>query len=266
MRLQEKLMNGLHRIVLCVPTVIVAAAAFGLSSGQIQAAEGHGGGAGHYGPGFAGPGYRGGYGGGYGGYGRGGYGYGGYGYGGWGYGWGWGGFGLGLGLGAGYYGYPYYGYPYYPYGYPGYPYAYGYPGYSSYAGPALDPNSPVAAIGPVAHPGSAASALSITIPPIPGQEIDTSVSLIIRTAADATVWINGVKTTQTGPRREFASSGLTPGRTYTFDIRAQWVAADGRTMDLQRRIPVQAGERRSVDFNQPPSSDVTTVEPRTSQK
>jgi uncharacterized protein (TIGR03000 family) len=80
------------------------------------------------------------------------------------------------------------------------------------------------------------------------------VILSIRVPADAVVRINGEKTTQSGPRREFAASGLVPGRSYTFAINAQWTAPDGEVVDLQRRVSVQGGERRAIDFLMPPPS------------
>jgi uncharacterized protein (TIGR03000 family) len=229
-------MNALKRSFPTLSTFILALGTMAISSGTNKAnAQGHGGGGGHFAGSFA----RGGYGG-YGGYGRGGYG--GYGYGGrgWGYGgygWGWGGFGwgLGLGLGLGYYGGPYYGYPYYPYsGYPYGPYAYGYSAYpyaAGYAGP--NPNMPP---NPVSQAGGVVS---------------SDVTLMIRTPPDATVSINGTKSTQTGTSREFVSTGLAPGRSYTFTIRAEWKTADGKMMDHERSIPVQAGERRLIDFTLP---------------
>jgi uncharacterized protein (TIGR03000 family) len=246
-------MKTLTRFMFARPAVFAAALVLWCEGGQAFAAgEGHGGAIPHGGVAYGGRGYYGGHG--YGGYGYGGRGY----YGGWGWGWG----GVGLGFGYGYYGYPYYGYPYYggyPAGYPDYGPA-GYP-YAAYSGATPPPVPPAGGpVGPVASPGSAASALNISIPPIPGQAIDTDVTLIIRSNPDATIWINGVKTTQTGARREFTSSGLTPGRTYTFDVRAQWGGADGRALDLHRRVPVQAGERRSIDFTQPPVAEAAVVE------
>jgi uncharacterized protein (TIGR03000 family) len=74
------------------------------------------------------------------------------------------------------------------------------------------------------------------------------VLLSIRVPADATVRINGVPTTQMGPRREFMSSGLSPGRTYTFVVTAHWTESSGKPVALERRISVQGGERRNVDF------------------
>jgi uncharacterized protein (TIGR03000 family) len=77
---------------------------------------------------------------------------------------------------------------------------------------------------------------------------DTDVTLIVRTTPDAVVWINGSKTTQTGPRREFVSAGPEPGRIYTFQVRAQWTGSDGQSVEATRPISVVAGEKRVVDF------------------
>jgi uncharacterized protein (TIGR03000 family) len=237
-----------------IATLVLTAILFGTGSDSAKAAgQGHGGGAGHIaGGGFAHGGY-GGYGGyrGWGGYGRG-----------WGGGWGWGwggfGWGLGLGLGLGYgLGYPYYGYgygyPYYGYGYGPYacgPYAYGgypYPAYSPGSSPGSGlPPIPVAPMGgPYATPTGAA------IPSPPGPLPVADITLVIHTPADAAVWINGIKTNQTGPAREFVSSGLDAGRTYTFDLRAQWTTADGKPKDLNRKVHVLAGERSTIDFTSP---------------
>jgi uncharacterized protein (TIGR03000 family) len=134
---------------------------------------------------------------------------------------GWFGVGLGCGYGWGY------GYPYYPYGYPIY----------------VDPICAAAPNGGP-PPGPAAAPVRLT---------ETDVILSVHVPPDAVVRINGVKTTQTGPRREFMSSGLSPGRTYTFDVNVQWTGPDGRGRELERRLTVQGGERRTMDFTMPPS-------------
>jgi uncharacterized protein (TIGR03000 family) len=194
--------------------------------------EGHGGGAGHA---LGGYGFRGTYGYGF----RGRFGYGGfYGYPGW---YPWCPFALGVGLG---YGLAYdYGYGYYPYA-AGYP-VWVAPGYG--APPATaGPVCPVAAQAPGAPDG-----------PAPGAAVrltDTDVLLSIRVPADAVVRINGVPTTQSGPRREFVSSGLAPGRTYPFVVTAQWTGPNGQAVQLEQRVHVQGGERRKVDFLAPPAA------------
>lgn len=196
---------------------------------------GHGGGGGHTFGGFHGGGFHGGVFHGHGFYGRGFYGrgfYGGHypGFFGYGYPWWYSGFGLGVGLGYGL-GYGY-GYPSYPYPGPGY----GGPAY--YAPPVCVAPPPP----PVAAPVVPAAPVGVA------QVSAGEVLFSIRVPDSADVWINGEKTTQSGPRREFVSSGLEQGRTYTFDIRARWPAADGTTVQLERRVSVHGGERRTVDF------------------
>jgi uncharacterized protein (TIGR03000 family) len=205
----------------------------GLSTAR-AVGQGHGGGPGH---GVAGPG---GYGRGYGGYGRGygHYGYGrGFGYYGYGYPGFWGpglGFGLGLGLACAY-----------PYGY-----AYGYPVCVDvvpvgpppvYAAPPA--GVPFAGQAPVPPTNTAASG--------PVRLTESDVLLSIHVPPDAIVKINGTPSAQSGQHREFMSSGLAPGRSYTFTVTAHWTAQDGHVVDTERRIQVQGGERRNVDFGIP---------------
>jgi uncharacterized protein (TIGR03000 family) len=224
---------------------------------------GHGGGAGHTLGGFGGfhgapYGFRGGYG-----YGRfygypGFYGYPFYGLGlglglgyGLGYGMGYGGYGMGYGgYGMGYgYGYPYYGYPYYGYG-PAYP---GYANPGGYGPPPAACPPGYAAAGQTAAPGAPGGA----VPGGPIRLTDADALLSIRVPPNAAVRINGVLTTQNGSRREFVSSGLSPGRTYTFVVTAQWMEPSGHAVKLEKRIHVQGGERRNVDFltPSPPAQD-----------
>ncbi len=212
---------------LVVTVVMLAGVLQGLTSSPARAgSQGHTiaggpGGRGFYGRGFYGRGFYGGY--------RGYYGYP-----------GWYGLGLGVGLGCAYA----YGYPYYcPYGYP-------YPVYVDPYGPA-----PVAAYpppGPGAVQGAVPASPSSPAPRMPVRLTESDVLLSVHVPPDANVWINGEKTTQTGPRREFLSSGLTPGRSYTFVLAAQWTEPDGRKLERQRRLSVQGGERRNIDFLAPP--------------
>jgi uncharacterized protein (TIGR03000 family) len=196
---------------------MAAAIAVGLGSTLACAAQGgHGGGGGHA---FGGYGFRGGYG----------YRYGGF------YGYpGWYGFGLGLGLGYGL-GYGYgngYGYPYYPY----YPYPAGYP---VCVDPGYGPLATQVPVPPAAGGAPAGGPVRLT---------DADVMLSILVPPQAVVRINGAQTAQGGPRREFVSSGLAPGRMYTFVVTARWPGQNGQAVELEQRIRVQGGERRHVDF------------------
>jgi uncharacterized protein (TIGR03000 family) len=214
-----------------VSAALLVGAAYSAPGAGHGGGGGHGGGRGHAVGGFGG--FHGGafHPGGF--HGRGFYGWhGGYYPGFWGYPW-WYGFGLGFGLGCGY------PYPYYPYGLP----LYGDPGYY---GPAICVSPP-----PLA--GSA----PVVAAPVPVAAGD--VLFDIRVPDNATVSINGAKTTQGGPNREFLSSGLVPGRTYTFDIQARWPAPDGTVVQLERRVSVQGGQRRTVDFLRPAQPEHTVV-------
>jgi uncharacterized protein (TIGR03000 family) len=185
---------------------------------------GHGGGAGHA---FAGNGgFRGcpyGF--------RGGYGYGFYRYPGF-YGYPWYGFGLGLGLGYGLgYGYGY-GYPYYPY----------VGSYPIYITPSYGP--PSSAPCPPAGPGATAG----SVPGAPLRLTDSDMLLSIRVPPDAIVQINGEQTSQNGPRREYLSSGLSPGRTYTFVVTAQWTGPEGKAWNVNSAFTSRAASGAMLIF------------------
>jgi uncharacterized protein (TIGR03000 family) len=226
-----------RRCLVVLPWILAAAAVtFGTSEAR-SAGAGHGGGAGHAlaGRGPYGRGYGYGYGRGYGyGYGRG-YGY--YGYPGY--------YGLGLGLGVGYG----YGYGYGP-GY-GYPLGYGYPPYDVNFGPPPGVIGQGGAVigqppGPIPQGNPFAAG--------PARLTDSDLLLSIHVPPDAIVRVNGTPTSQNGPRREFMSSGLSPGRSYTFVVAAHWNGPNG-VVDLERRLRVMGGERRNVDFTAAPSRE-----------
>jgi uncharacterized protein (TIGR03000 family) len=207
-----------HRHALLLATLLLETGVPCLAPRALAAPEGHGGGTRPAGP-VVGihPGFRGfyGYGPGY----RRFYGYP-----------GWYGVGLGVGIGCGLA---------YPWGYPCYPYPYyGYPVYVDAIAAAPPAGAPSPAVGGPVQAGF--------VQPVRLTEAD--VLLSVRVPPDAIVQVNGVKTTQTGPRRELMSSGLLPGRSYTFTISAQWTGPNGDTVEVQRRIAVQGGERRTIDF------------------
>ncbi|OWK34569.1 TIGR03000 domain-containing protein [Fimbriiglobus ruber] len=270
-------MNLRSRAFRSLPPLVMSAVVI-VNGSPVLAAGGHGGGAGHVGAvhggyyGGYGPGFHGGYYGGYGGYYRGGYGYG-YPYYGFGLGLGLGyGYGYGMGYGAMGYGYGGYGYGYGGYGGYGFPY-YNYGTYNSPPGgnpsyaaasfypPQGGPGPVPPQGGPQAPPPSNMAMSTLTgAPPTPlYKPSDTDVTLVVRTPADAVVWINGARTTQTGPKREFVSTGPAPGRSYTFAVRAQWTGADGKRVDLLGHVPIQAGEKRLVDFTTYPQGKNETA-------
>jgi uncharacterized protein (TIGR03000 family) len=164
---------------------------------------------------------------------------------------GWGHHGYYRGFYGGYYPglYGLWDYPYYSYGYTDYPY-YGYAdsnypsyGYSdSYYNPNYYAPSP-------AYGSGAASAYGTYAPPV---ATDNTVRLTVRVPPDAQVWFENTLTTQRGAERDFQSPQLTPGRDYTYDIRARW-RQDGRDVDQTRHVTVHAGSQVNVDFTAPAS-------------
>lgn len=156
--------------------------------------------------------------------------------GGFGGGWGWP-WGLGLGL----YGYPYW-YGGSPYGYGGYPSWYG-PGYYDY----YDAGSyPIYQSMPLATDQG-----NQTNYPPPTLVSDNTAQIDVRMPADAQLWFDGNKTSQTGAMREFTSPPLTPGQTFTYELRATWTGEGGTPITQTRTVNVQAGKRSLVDFTTP---------------
>jgi uncharacterized protein (TIGR03000 family) len=82
------------------------------------------------------------------------------------------------------------------------------------------------------------------------------VHIEVRVPADADIWFDDAKTTQTGTVRQFVSPPLTPGYDYTYEIRARWTE-EGRRVSHTRRVSVHAGERVRVTFPEamPPQSN-----------
>jgi uncharacterized protein (TIGR03000 family) len=211
-------------------TLLVAAALVFLTPGPSHAAARGG----FHGGGFHASGYH------FGGY-RGGYHYGGYHYhpyyGGYHYG--------------GYHYRPYYGgyYPYYNY----YPYDYSYyPYYSSYPYYYSDLSS-----GSVYDPGYSSglplSSEQLSSASTPPAQADTSVHVTVNVPAGARLWFDGAPTTSTGPVRQFDSPPLTPGRRYTYDLKASW-NENGQEVTQTQKVDVTAGAHVNVNFPVPPKT------------
>jgi uncharacterized protein (TIGR03000 family) len=63
----------------------------------------------------------------------------------------------------------------------------------------------------------------------------------------AEVWIEGQKTTQTGPERTFRSPPLESGKSYLYTVRARWMEAGGAVEQFQA-VTVSAGGTANVRF------------------
>jgi uncharacterized protein (TIGR03000 family) len=72
----------------------------------------------------------------------------------------------------------------------------------------------------------------------------------VRVPANAELWFEGVKTRQKGQLRRFVSPPLTPGRRFTYNLRATW-KVNGKKVTERRRIVVRAGDWVSLDWAAP---------------
>jgi uncharacterized protein (TIGR03000 family) len=231
----------------------------GLAAGH--GGGGHGGGGGHFGGGYGGGGHFGGahLGGYHGGYSHGGYSYGsGYhpyhGYGNYNRGY----YShYGYGYNRGYY--PYYNsyYGYTPY-YGSYPYYGNYPSAYSYE-PDTSSTPTYQASGSALSSTSAYEPSGSALYAPPAAQPDSRVQLTMNVPADAEIWVEDSKTTQTGPVREFQSPPLTPGKRYLYEVRARW-SENGHEVTQTQTIRVTAGAHVNVSF---PLSSGSTTQPAT---
>jgi uncharacterized protein (TIGR03000 family) len=81
---------------------------------------------------------------------------------------------------------------------------------------------------------------------------DHKAHIWLRVPKDATVWVDGVKTKQTGEARYFFSPPLTPGKKYTYQMRVRW-KEDGKPVEKTRSIAVHAGANVRLDLTRPQS-------------
>jgi uncharacterized protein (TIGR03000 family) len=145
---------------------------------------------------------------------------------------------------------PWYASSYYPYYsgfanyYPSYssynPYYYSYsPSYytPAYTAPAAVVAAPSSLTNQSFYPPSNA----VATPP------SNQATVVVRTAPDATLWFNGIETTQTGVVRTFGTPELRPGQAYSYDVRIRWME-DGRVLERTRKVAVTPGEKVEVDL------------------
>jgi uncharacterized protein (TIGR03000 family) len=77
--------------------------------------------------------------------------------------------------------------------------------------------------------------------------LDNKAHIWLRVPESAEIWVNGVKTKQTGESRYFFSPPLTAGKKYSYQIRLRWMK-DGKPVEETQRILVQAGQTIRRDF------------------
>jgi uncharacterized protein (TIGR03000 family) len=77
--------------------------------------------------------------------------------------------------------------------------------------------------------------------------LDNKAHIWLRVPISAEIWVNGVKTKQTGESRYFYSPPLVLGKKYSYEMRVRWME-DGKAVEKTQRILVQAGETIRRDY------------------
>jgi len=84
-------------------------------------------------------------------------------------------------------------------------------------------------------------------PPAAAPAPTGSAQIQVDVPASARVYFDGTPTTQTGPSRDYVTSGLTPGVPYRYTVRVEWQEG-GRTVERSRTVSFMAGARVHLDF------------------
>jgi len=132
-------------------------------------------------------------------------------------------------------------------------------GLADYLGPLPGPGVPPDYRGPRKNVPPAYDALMPVETLPPGGR--TCVSLLVHVPADAEIWLDGVKTQQTGTARRFESPALQPGGVYTYEVRARWTE-QGRDMEQRQVVLVHAGDQVRVHFPAFPQLEPQSVPQR----
>jgi len=74
------------------------------------------------------------------------------------------------------------------------------------------------------------------------------VAFTVSVPAEATVYVNGKQTTSTGTTRRYVSRGLAVGRSYTFNVRAEY-ERDGEMVSRTKVIQLQSGQEENLAFD-----------------
>jgi uncharacterized protein (TIGR03000 family) len=103
--------------------------------------------------------------------------------------------------------------------------------------------------------------------PLPdAAKVDRSLvaTITLRCPANATVWIEDQKMTQTGPVRSYQSPALQPNKTYYYKFKVSWPTAAGQPDQVfEKEVTVRAGQTTLLDFNAPGGPAVTFPAPTT---
>ncbi|HEY7310786.1 MAG TPA: TIGR03000 domain-containing protein [Gemmataceae bacterium] len=74
----------------------------------------------------------------------------------------------------------------------------------------------------------------------------------VRVPANAVIWINDQKRTQTGTVRDFVTPALDPDHIYVYNVKARWTEEGGINVEKTLRVRTISGTRVTVNFARPP--------------
>jgi uncharacterized protein (TIGR03000 family) len=116
----------------------------------------------------------------------------------------------------------------------------GFPFYSFYSAvPSVEPEGRAMMAPPIPPP------INMTSEPPSGA---AQVAVRVPTA-DAEVWFDSTRTSQTGMDRLFKTPDIAPDGSFTYRIRARWVA-NGQYVEQTRIVNLSAGQQVTLDFTQ----------------
>ncbi|HEX4132154.1 MAG TPA: TIGR03000 domain-containing protein [Pirellulales bacterium] len=89
---------------------------------------------------------------------------------------------------------------------------------------------------------------------VPDKQAIPSESLLlnVKVPPTAVVYVNGKRTQLTGAQRTFMTAHVTPGQTYSYEVRAEW-KENNRPVTRTEIVAIAAGQRRSVAFDNLPA-------------
>ncbi len=89
-------------------------------------------------------------------------------------------------------------------------------------------------------------------PRLPGRDAaENTCRLVVTVVPDATLKVQGNPTKKTGPKREFISPPLEPGKKYFYTLVAQWSPNSYTKITRTYKIDVVAGQTAHVDMTKP---------------
>jgi uncharacterized protein (TIGR03000 family) len=89
-------------------------------------------------------------------------------------------------------------------------------------------------------------------PPQPATPQPATATIELYVPANAEVWFQGRKTTQTGTLRRFITTPLPPGVDYSYEMQVRWTDANGQVQEQTRQVVAQAGRQVIVNLQEAP--------------